>query len=146
MALLHSCCCSLTLEFRCRDIKTPNILLTAEGVAKIADVGLAKVMTNDDQQSWESTAGTFAYAAPELIIGTRCNEMVPKPYAICTQHNLIRLRCGLWCKQAKADSVHRRGAYSASVQCIASCSRVASSERLLIVMIDLLVYYNTLPL
>ena len=50
------------------------MLLTAEGVAKIADVGLAKVMTNGEQQSWGQTVGTFAYAAPELIIGSLCTD------------------------------------------------------------------------
>ena len=60
----------------CRDLKTSNILLSAEGVAKIADVGLAKMLTNADQYSLDHTAGTFAYAAPELILGTRCSEKV----------------------------------------------------------------------
>ena len=57
-------------------MKTSNILLSAEGVAKIADVGLAKMLTNADQYSLDHTAGTFAYAAPELILGTRCSEKV----------------------------------------------------------------------
>ena len=65
-----------------RDVKTSNILLTAEGVAKIADVGLATIMTNADQQSWEFTTGTFAYAAPELILGTRCTEKVCNPQCL----------------------------------------------------------------
>ena len=70
-----------------RDLKTSNILLSAEGVAKIADVGLAKMLTNADQYSLDHTAGTFAYAAPELILGTRCSEKVfPR-----TQHVLCRL-------------------------------------------------------
>jgi len=67
----------------CRDLKTSNILLSAEGVAKIADVGLAKMLTNADQYSLDHTAGTFAYAAPELILGTRCSEKVRGLAARC---------------------------------------------------------------
>ena len=69
---------------RCRDLKTSNILLSAEGVAKIADVGLAKMLTNADQYSLDHTAGTFAYAAPELILGTRCSEKVRSLAACCS--------------------------------------------------------------
>ena len=59
-----------------RDLKTSNILLTGEGVAKIADVGLAKAMTNAGQQSSDHAAGTFAYAAPEILMGTGCTYKV----------------------------------------------------------------------
>ena len=45
-------------------------------MAKIADVGLAKLMDNGDLQSVDLNAGTFAYAAPELILGARCTHKV----------------------------------------------------------------------
>ena len=47
-------------------MKSSNILLTAEGVAKVADVGLAR-MTG--YFSSGRTLGTFTYAAPELLMG-----------------------------------------------------------------------------
>ena len=41
----------------CRDLKSSNILLTKEGVAKIGDVGLAKTMVSD-YFSYETAVGT----------------------------------------------------------------------------------------
>ena len=60
----------------CRDLKTSNILLSQEGVAKIGDVGLAKILSDVDQASMHMVAGTFAYAAPELILGWSCSDRV----------------------------------------------------------------------
>lgn len=53
----------------CRDLKSSNVLLSAEGVAKLADVGLATVVTNEEQTLDSITPGTWAFAAPELILG-----------------------------------------------------------------------------
>jgi serine/threonine protein kinase len=49
------------------------VLLSAEGVAKLADVGLATVVTNEDQTLDSVTPGTWAFAAPELILGVLCD-------------------------------------------------------------------------
>ena len=57
----------------CRDVKSSNILLTKEGVAKVADVGLASMT---DQFSTSRGAGTFTYAAPEILLGEPCSEKV----------------------------------------------------------------------
>ena len=57
---------SLLLLLR-RDVKTSNILLTRNGEAKVADVGLATM--TDGFSSAHATTGTFTYAAPEILMG-----------------------------------------------------------------------------
>ncbi len=57
------------------DLKSPNILLSSEGVAKIADVGLSRVLSQTHLSN-PRFVGTFAWAAPELLTGTRCSELV----------------------------------------------------------------------
>ena len=58
------------------DLKSSNVLLTEEFRAKITDVGLAQVlpMSKNYLSSVGDTAqGTFPYAAPEQLMGTRCS-------------------------------------------------------------------------
>ena len=52
------------------DIKSPNILLGKDLTAKIADVGLARSITNN-QITQMTSIGTMAWAAPELKINFR---------------------------------------------------------------------------
>ena len=59
----------------CRDVKTSNILLTKDGQAKIADVGLATM--TDAFSSAHMAIGTFLYAAPEILLGQPSTEKVP---------------------------------------------------------------------
>lgn len=53
-----------------RDLKSKNVLLTDKGVAKICDVGLAKIHDNG-YATQDSMFGTFAWAAPELLLGQK---------------------------------------------------------------------------
>ena len=84
------------------------MLLTAEHVAKISDVGLAWIQTQDDS-AFEFSHGTFAYAAPELILGLKCTEKV---LPILTSRLSVQLLCRrsepghfntVWSKDARPE-------------------------------------------
>lgn len=55
-----------------RRFMTGTCFVVQDGTAKIADVGMAKFMREDCLTTSESALGTFAWAAPELLLGQRC--------------------------------------------------------------------------
>jgi eukaryotic-like serine/threonine-protein kinase len=52
-----------------RDIKPANLLIDAEGLAWVADFGLAKAMSHDDLSRTGDLVGTLRYMAPERFRG-----------------------------------------------------------------------------
>ena len=59
------------------DLKAKNVLLTEDRrLAKIGDVGSAKMMAETHLSTASGFFGTFAYTAPEVLGRRRCNEKV----------------------------------------------------------------------
>lgn len=51
-----------------RDIKGANILISSEGVVKIADFGLARTLFPNKNASYTTKVVTLWYRAPELLL------------------------------------------------------------------------------
>jgi len=52
-----------------RDVKPENVMITAEGNAKLMDFGLAKMLGQPRQTQEGVIVGTVAYVAPEIALG-----------------------------------------------------------------------------
>lgn len=70
-----------------RDLKASNILMSASGMAKIGDCGLAKVMEDSLVSASGTPAGTFACAAvnPTSVwnpVMAQCNKGFPEIWLI----------------------------------------------------------------
>ena len=63
-----------------RDVKPSNILLTEDGRAKVSDMGLSRA---DFFSSSTAFAGTFKYAAPEVLLGRPSNDKVHGRLRLC---------------------------------------------------------------
>lgn len=58
-----------------RDIKASNILVSNQGVLKLADFGLANIITPKNKNQLTSRVVTLWYRPPELLLGTTSYEV-----------------------------------------------------------------------
>lgn len=89
-----------------RDLKPANILLTCDGIVKIADLGLARVYQAPLQSlySGDKVVVTIWYRAPELLLGARHYNSKIDMWAIgCIWGELLALRPMFKGEEAKMD-------------------------------------------
>jgi serine/threonine-protein kinase len=74
-----------------RDVNPYNILVTRDGVAKLADLGLARDLGEQDRVTREDgTVGTFDYVAPEQARQAHAADIRSDIYALgCTLYHML---------------------------------------------------------
>ncbi len=74
-----------------RDVNPYNILVTRDGTAKLADLGLAIDLAEDDRVTRDgATVGTFDYVAPEQARHSRAADIRSDIYSLgCTLYHMI---------------------------------------------------------
>jgi serine/threonine-protein kinase len=77
-----------------RDVNPYNILVTQDGTAKLADLGLAIALAEDDRVTRDgATVGTFDYVAPEQARHSRAADTRSDIYSLgCTLYHMCSCR------------------------------------------------------
>ena len=98
---LHSC------HILHRDLKPANILITSNGIVKIGDLGLARLIYEPLQPLFQGdkVVVTIWYRAPELLLGARHYTTAIDIWAVgCVMAELASLRPIFKGEEAKLDS------------------------------------------
>lgn len=98
---LHSC------HILHRDLKPANILITSNGIVKIGDLGLARLIYEPLQPLFQGdkVVVTIWYRAPELLLGARHYNTAIDVWAVgCVMAELASLRPIFKGEEAKLDS------------------------------------------
>lgn len=98
---LHSC------HIIHRDLKPANILITAEGIVKIGDLGLARLTYEPLQPLFagDKVVVTIWYRAPELLLGAKHYNKAVDIWAVgCVVAEMASLRPIFKGEEAKLDS------------------------------------------
>ncbi|KAJ7461039.1 kinase-like domain-containing protein [Mycena galericulata] len=101
LVYLHSC------HILHRDLKPANILITASGVVKIGDLGLARLIYQPLQPLFagDKVVVTIWYRAPELLMGAKHYNKAIDCWAVgCVMAELASLRPIFKGEEAKLDS------------------------------------------
>lgn len=95
-----------------RDLKPANIMLTANGIVKIGDLGLARLFKDPLQSLYagDKVVVTIWYRAPELLLGGRHYTPSIDLWAVgCIFAELLALRPIFKGEETKADNNFNNG-------------------------------------
>lgn len=57
-----------------RDVSPQNVMITYDGRIKLTDFGIAKVLSEADDEHTQSLKGKWRYMAPEVVLGKRIDQ------------------------------------------------------------------------